>query len=77
MAQVSANDKIGIAIQGAGNVSGGHLRAYLHNPYTINDEYALASIGESPAEIKRCSCFANAALMIKKRNDRRHMSLPV
>ncbi|MCA9861723.1 MAG: Gfo/Idh/MocA family oxidoreductase [Thermomicrobiales bacterium] len=33
MADVSANDKIGIAIQGAGNVSGGHLRAYLHNPY--------------------------------------------
>ncbi|MCK8653438.1 Gfo/Idh/MocA family oxidoreductase, partial [Ralstonia insidiosa] len=30
---MSANDRIGIAIQGAGNVSSGHLRAYLHNPY--------------------------------------------
>ena len=27
-----ANEKIGIAIQGAGNVSTGHLRAYLNNP---------------------------------------------
>lgn len=28
----SANGKIGIAIQGAGNVSSGHLQAYLRNP---------------------------------------------
>ena len=30
---VSPNEKIGIAIQGAGTVSSGHLRAYLRNPY--------------------------------------------
>jgi predicted dehydrogenase len=30
---MSANDKIGIAIQGAGTVSSGHLRAYLRNPH--------------------------------------------
>jgi predicted dehydrogenase len=29
---MSRNEKIGIAIQGAGNVSSGHLRAYLNNP---------------------------------------------
>lgn len=29
---MSLNEKIGIAIQGAGNVSSGHLRAYLNNP---------------------------------------------
>ena len=29
---MSANGKIGIAIQGAGTVSSGHLRAYLRNP---------------------------------------------
>jgi predicted dehydrogenase len=29
---MSASGKIGIAIQGAGNVSTGHLRAYLNNP---------------------------------------------
>ena len=29
---MSANSKIGIAIQGAGNVSTGHLHAYLNNP---------------------------------------------
>lgn len=33
MGSVSANGKIGVAIHGAGNVSGGHLRAYLHNPH--------------------------------------------
>jgi predicted dehydrogenase len=30
---MSANGKIGIAIQGAGTVSSGHLRAYLRNPH--------------------------------------------
>lgn len=30
---VSANGKIGIAIQGAGTVSSGHLRAYINNPF--------------------------------------------
>jgi predicted dehydrogenase len=30
---VSPNEKIGIAIQGAGTVSSGHLRAYLRNPH--------------------------------------------
>ena len=30
---MSANGKIGIAIQGAGTVSSGHLRAYLNNPH--------------------------------------------
>jgi predicted dehydrogenase len=30
---MSANGKIGIAIQGAGTVSSGHLRAYLKNPH--------------------------------------------
>lgn len=29
---MSANEKIGIAVQGAGNVSTGHFRAYLNNP---------------------------------------------
>lgn len=29
---MGANDKIGVAIQGAGTVSSGHLRAYLRNP---------------------------------------------
>jgi len=29
---MGANDKIGVAIQGAGTVSAGHLRAYLRNP---------------------------------------------
>jgi predicted dehydrogenase len=29
---MSPNDTIGIAVQGAGNVSSGHLNAYLHNP---------------------------------------------
>ncbi len=32
MSVVSANDRIGVAIFGAGNVSSGHLDAYLHNP---------------------------------------------
>jgi predicted dehydrogenase len=30
---VSPNEKLGVAIQGAGTVSSGHLRAYLRNPY--------------------------------------------
>ena len=30
---MSANGKIGIAIQGAGTVSSGHLRAYPRNPH--------------------------------------------
>lgn len=30
---MSANGKLGIAIQGAGTVSSGHLRAYLRNPH--------------------------------------------
>src|SRR4051794_437395 len=30
---MSADGKIGIAIQGAGTVSSGHLRAYLRNPH--------------------------------------------
>jgi predicted dehydrogenase len=29
---MASNEKVGIAIQGAGNVSSGHLRAYLNNP---------------------------------------------
>ncbi len=30
---MSGNDSIGVAIWGAGTVSSGHLRAYLHNPH--------------------------------------------
>jgi predicted dehydrogenase len=46
----SANGKIGIAIQGAGTVSAGHLRAYLNNPHC--EVVAIGSRTKAGAEAK-------------------------
>lgn len=59
---MSANDTVGIAIQGAGSVSTGHLTAYLNNPHcrvvaigsrTIEGAAAKArEVGIDPASIR-------------------------
>ncbi|MCC6675320.1 MAG: Gfo/Idh/MocA family oxidoreductase [Thermomicrobiales bacterium] len=47
---VSANDRIGVAIFGAGNVSSGHLDAYLHSPRC--EVVAIGSRTKAGAEAK-------------------------
>ena len=47
---VSANDRIGVAIFGAGNVSSGHLDAYQHSPRC--EVVAIGSRTKSGAEAK-------------------------
>lgn len=46
----SQNEKIGVAIFGAGNVSGGHLDAYLHDPRC--EVVAIGSRTKDGAEAK-------------------------
>src|SRR4051794_27604602 len=47
---MAANDKVGVAIHGAGTVSSGHLRAYLRNPHC--DLVAISSRTKDGAAAK-------------------------
>src|SRR5262249_13258904 len=57
---MSANRKLGVAIQGAGNVSTEHIRAYQRNPHT--EVVAIGSRREEGARAKAVQMGLDCAI---------------